>query len=804
MVISFNWLKQYISLPETAEEIGNLLTGCGLEVESIEKLESVKGNLQGMVIGEVLTCSKHPDADRLSITTVDIGNGIISPIVCGAPNVAVGQKVVVATIGAMLYPTNGEPFIIKKSKIRGEVSEGMICAEDEIGIGNSHDGIFILNTDLPNGTPAVEYFKPETDYIFEIGLTPNRADAASHFGVVRDIKALLERDYKLPSVDHFKISNKNFPINVEIENSDDCPRYCGLSIQGVSIKESPAWLKKRLKSISLTPINNIVDITNFVLHELGQPLHAFDADKIKGKKIIVKKSNETHAFQTLDKQERKLFNSDLLIFDEENPVGIAGVMGGLNSAVNNETKNIFIESAYFSPQAVRKSSNNHGLKTDASFRFERGTDPNMTVYALKRAALLVLELAGGEISSELIDVYPNVINDFQIQVSYKNIDRLIGKKLDSQLIKKILINLNIHIIAEDENELSLLVPPYKVDVQREADIIEEILRIYGLDNVELSENIGTSYLADFPKIDKEKIQFDITQLLAGSGFQEIMTNSLTKQSYSKKFPTILHGDDVEILNKLSEDLGIMRQTMLFSGLEVLSYNINRKQKDLKLFEFGKTYHHKEDKYQENKHLSLFMTGDQHHESWMEKSKNLTFHDLAQVVNKVLGKLKIQKYDTRETNNDIFGFGLCFYNQNVEIVNFGRVKVDYSKFAECKQTVWFADFNWDYILKQNNNSIMYTEISKFPEVRRDLSLVLDKKVSFAEIKSLALKTEKNLLKKTNVFDVYEGENIGVENKSYSVSFFLQDEKQTLTDAVIDKTMQKLIQVFEKDLNAVIRK
>ncbi len=804
MVISFNWLKQYISLPETAEEIGNLLTGCGLEVESIEKLESVKGNLQGMVIGEVLTCSKHPDADRLSITTVDIGNGIISPIVCGAPNVSIGQKVVVATIGVMLYPTNGEPFTIKKSKIRGEVSEGMICAEDEIGIGNSHDGIVILETDLPNGTPAGEYFKPETDYIFEIGLTPNRADAASHFGVVRDLKALLERNYQLPSVDDFKISNNNFPINVEIENSDDCPRYCGLSIRGISIKESPDWLKNRLKSIGLTSINNVVDITNFVLHELGQPLHAFDADKIKGKKIIVKKSNETPIFQTLDKQERKLFNSDLLIFDAENPVGIAGVMGGLNSAVSNETKNIFIESAYFSPQAVRKSSNNHGLKTDASFRFERGTDPNITVFALKRAALLVLELAGGEISSELIDIYPKVINDFQIQVSYKNIYRLIGKKLDPQLIKNILTNLNIHIISEDENELSLLVPPYKVDVQREADIVEEILRIYGLDNVELSENIGTSYLADFPKIDKEKIQFDITQLLAGSGFQEVMTNSLTKQSYSQKFPSILDSGDVEILNKLSEDLGVMRQTMLFSGLEVLSYNINRKQKDLKLFEFGKTYHHKEDKYSENKHLSVFMTGDQHLESWMEKSKNLNFHDLAQVVNKVLGKLKIQKYDSRETSNEIFDFGLCFYNQNVEIVNFGRVKADYSKFAECKQTVWFADFNWDYILKQNNNSIMYAEISKFPEVRRDLSLVLDKKVSFAEIKSLALKTERSLLKKTNVFDVYEGENIGLENKSYSVSFFLQDEKQTLTDAVIDKTMQKLILAFEKDLKAVIRK
>ena len=803
MVISLNWLNQFITLSETPEQIADLLTGCGLEVEHLEKIESIKGNLEGIVIGEVITCNKHPDADKLSLTTVDIGNGNILRIVCGAPNVAAKQKVVVATVGATLYPLNGEAFTIKKSKIRGEISEGMICAEDEIGIGHSHDGIIVLNTDLSNGTPAAAFFKPETDFIFEIGLTPNRADAASHLGVARDLKALLKRNFQIPSVDHFK-EGDGPSFQIEIENNADCIRYSGMSINGVNITESPDWLKNRLKSIGLAPINNVVDVTNYILHDIGQPLHAFDADKLKGNKIIVKKTNEVAGFHTLDKQERKLNDSDLLIFDEEKPVALAGLMGGLNSAVSQSTKNIFLESACFAPQAVRKSSSNHGLKTDASFRFERGTDPNITKYALQRAAILIVELTGGTIASKITDIYPQEVNDFEINISYKNIDRLIGKVLNRELIKEILTNLYIKVFDENEKGFKVKVPPYKVDVQREADVIEEILRIYGLDNVELSENIGTSYLADFPKTDKEKTQFDLTQMLAGSGFQEIITNSLTRQSYLQKFPEITLGKEVEILNKLSEDLGAMRQTLLFSGLEVLSYNINRKQKDLKLFEFGKTYHLLEAKYIENKHLGIFISGDVHEESWINKSKNVSFHDLTLTVEKILTKTKVKKYESRETEKKCFSFGLCYYNQGVEIVNFGLIQPSFAKAAECKQAVWFADFNWDYILKQQNAQVFYEEISKFPEVRRDLSLVIDKKITFKEIQGLAMKTEKALLKKINVFDVYEGENIGQANKSYSVSFILQDDKQTLTDAVIDKSMQKLIQVFEKDLGAVIRK
>jgi phenylalanyl-tRNA synthetase beta chain len=812
MTISLNWLRTFLDLPESAEEIGKLLTNCGLEVEHIEKYESIKGGLAGVVIGEVLTKEKHPDADKLSLTTVDLGDRVV-PIVCGAANVAAGQKVVVATVGTTIYPASGEPLKMEKRKIRGQVSEGMICAEDELGLGTSHEGIMVLTTDLPNGTPAAEYFKLENDYIFEIGLTPNRGDAASHLGVARDLKAVLQREITLPKVDDFKIANKNLEISVEVEDAKSCPRYSGITLSGITVKESPDWLKTRLQSIGLSPINNIVDVTNFICHGLGQPLHAFDADKIEGKKITVGMGKDGDKLVTLDKQERKVNATDLVIYEGGKPGCFAGLMGGLGSSVTSETKNIFIESAYFNPANVRKSSQNQGLKTDASFRFERGIDPNNTVFALKRAALLMQELAGGEISSDIIDVYPQPIEDFQITVLYKNIDRLIGKKLEKETIHQILTDLQIHIIDETETEISVLVPPFRVDVQREADVIEEILRIYGFDNVELSAHIGATYLADFPKIDKEKVQFAISQLLAGSGFQEILTNSLTKESYTQKFSFLKTGEDVQILNKLSEDLGVMRQTMVFSGLEVLVYNINRRQKDLKIFEFGKTYSKKADaepdasvtkKYAEKSHLTIFITGDQKQESWLEKSKSVAFHDLKSAVHKILNKLKVSKLESTDTDNQLFAYGLTYSFKNTEIVSFGMLNPSITKFADCKQPVFYADFNWDWLLKNYTTTQVYQEIPKFPEVRRDLSLVLDKQVSFKEIQALALKTEKNLLKSVNVFDVYEGENIGTDKKSYSVSFILQDETQTLTDAVIDKTMKRLMETLEKDLQAVIRK
>ena len=809
MTISLNWLRTFLDLPESPEAISQLLTNCGLEVEHLETHESIKGGLKGLVIGQVLTCQKHPDADKLSLTTVDVGTATV-PIVCGAANVTAGQKVVVATVGATIYPTSGEPMKMEKRKIRGQVSEGMICAEDEIGLGTSHAGILVLDTNLPNGTPAADLFQPETDHIFEIGLTPNRGDAASHLGVARDLKALLQRPLTLPNLSAFHVAHQSLNIAVEIEDTTDCPRYSGVTLSGITVQESPDWLKKRLQSIGLTPINNIVDVTNFVCHELGQPLHAFDADKMAGKKIIVRMGREGETLTTLDKHSRRIHASDLLICDAQGPSGFAGLMGGLASSVTPETTNIFIESAYFNPASVRKSSQNQVLKTDASFRFERGTDPNNTLFALKRAALLMQEVGGGMVSSDIIDVYPEPVQDFQITVLYKNIDRLIGKKIEPEVIKRILQDLDIHILEETETELAVVVPPYRVDVQREADVIEEILRIYGFDAVPLAPHTGASFLADFPKTDKEKVQFSVAELLAGSGFQEIITNSLTKETYTAKFPFLKEGEDVQILNKLSEDLGVMRQTMVFSGLEVVVYNTNRRQQDLKLFEFGKTYFKKPEAdkglkaYAEKSHLALFITGNQHPETWLEKGKPVAFHDLKSAVHKVLAKLKVQRYDIKDTDEPTFGYGLVYSFKNTPIVRFGLLSPALTKFADSRQPVFYADFNWDWLLKNHQGNQTYQEISKFPEVRRDLSLVLDKQVSFKDIQALAQKTEQNLLKAVNVFDVYEGENIGVGKKSYSVSFILQDETRTLTDAVIDKTMQGLMYVFEKELQAVIRK
>jgi phenylalanyl-tRNA synthetase beta chain len=804
MKISYKWLKELIEFTETPEEIGKLLTATGLEVESIDEVESIRGGLKGVVIGEVLTCEKHPEADRLKLTTVDVGLPEPLSIVCGASNVAAGQKVVVATIGTSLYPTGStEPLVLKKSKIRGALSEGMICAEDELGLGTSHEGILTLETNLPNGTPAAAFFNISSDYLIEIGLTPNRADAASHYGVARDLRAVLGRDIQLPSVENFKVDNQSLTIEVAVENEEACPRYTGLTISGIKVGESPDWLKQRLQTIGVRPINSVVDITNYVCHELGQPMHAFDADKITGKKVLVKTvSNET-TFTTLDGQERKLSDKDLMICNASEPMCIAGVFGGLDSGVSTDTTSIFLESAYFSPVWVRRTSQRFALKTDSSFRFERGTDPNIPVFALKRAATLIQEIAGGAISSEIVDIYPDLIPDFQIGMSYRNINRLIGKSLDKTLIKTILTGLDIQVKAETEHGFTAIVPPYRVDVEREADVIEEILRIYGFEQVELSASLSSDFLSEFPVNDPEKLRMRVSQLLAANGFNEMINNSLTKPGPQASLQESLEGEAVTILNHLSEDLSVMRQTLLFSGLEVVAYNSNRRQKDLKLFEFGKTYHLLDGKYKERERLSVFISGNSHEETWFEKSREVVFHDLAATVDQILASLKIRNTEKAEADSQIFQYGVTLTLNRKPIVSFGLLKASVAKKTDVKAPVFFADFDWEYILKQYDQAVQYKEVSKFPEVRRDLSLVVDKKITFEELRQIAYKTEKQLLRAVNVFDVYEGKNLEGK-KSYSISFILQDASQTLTDKVIDKTMQRLIGNYERELSAVIRK
>lgn len=804
MKISYKWLKELIEITETPEEIGKLLTGTGLEVEGIEEVESIKGGLKGVVIGEVLTCEKHPEADRLSITTVDVGLEQPLNIVCGAPNVAAGQKVILATVGATLYPTGSEePLVLKKSKIRGALSEGMICAEDELGLGQSHDGILVLDTDLPNGTPAAEYFGISSDYLIEIGLTPNRADAASHYGVARDLKAVLNRTITLPSVDDFAVDNQSLPISVRVENNEAAPRYAGLTITGIKVGDSPEWLKQRLATIGIRSINSIVDITNYICHELGQPMHAFDADKITGNKVIVKTVAAGTPFVTLDGQERKLSDADLMICNETEPMCIAGVFGGLTSGVTAETTSIFLESAYFSPIWVRRTAQRFALKTDSSFRFERGTDPNMPLYALKRAALLVKGIAGGSISSDIVDLYPNPVENFEVKVSYRHIDRLLGKSLEKSLIKTILNGLDIAITNEDENSFIAVVPPYRVDVQREADIIEEILRIYGFDQIELSSGLSSDYLSDFPVNDPEKLKMRISELLAANGFNETITNSLTKPEPQSTLGDSVFGNPVKILNYLSEDLSVMRQTLIFSGLEVVAYNVNRRQKDLKLFEFGKTYHEVNGKYTEKERIGLFVSGNIQEETWLEKAREVTFHDLAASVNQILVTMKVKTVEKETADANIFSEGITLTLNKKPVVSFGLLKSAITKKADVKAPVFFADFDWDYLLKQYNSAVEFKEVSRFPEVRRDLSLVVEKKITFEELRQIAYKTEKQLLRAVNVFDVYEGANLKGK-KSYSISFILQDDQQTLTDKVIDKSMQKLIATYERELGAVIRK
>ena len=809
MRISYNWLKQFIKTDWKSEETEILLTDLGLEVEGIDKYESLKGGLEGVVVGHVLTCIQHPNADKLKITTVDLGDGNAPvQIVCGAPNVAAGQKVPVATIGTKLYDKEGNSFEIKKGKIRGEESLGMICAEDELGIGQGHDGIMILDEALKPGTLAKDVFKIETDEVFEIGLTPNRADAMSHYGVARDLKAgmvLKGKNIELitPSVSSFKVDKRTVKIDIKVENDKITPRYCGVTISDVKVKPSPSWLQNRLKAIGLTPKNNIVDVTNYVLHELGQPLHAFDASKIKGNKVIVKTLPAGTKFTTLDDVERTLHEEDLMICHADGPMCIAGVFGGKDSGVTENTQSIFLESAYFNPVSIRKTAKRHTLSTDASFRFERGVDPSITEYALKRAALLIQEVAGGEITSDIVDFYPKKIEDFQVFLNFDKTAKIIGEEIPKDTIKKILVSLDIKINTISDAGIGLSIPPYRVDVQREIDVIEEILRVYGYNNIKFSQKLNAT-ISNSSRTEEFKVQNVIANQLCSLGFNEMMANSLTSPEYTKLSELIKCEFNVMMLNPLSSDLSAMRQSMLFSGLEAISYNINRRNSDLKFFEFGKTYHKLPSGYEENKHLTMFVTGNSSNETWNQATAKSDFFLFKGYVNTVLSRLGLDaKINTLPLEMDLLSEGVSLVIGKETIVEFGTVKKNILKHFDIKQEVFYADFDWNRIQKYVSNKIKFTDIPKYPEVRRDLSLLLDESVTFENIYAIAKQTEKALLKEVNLFDVYQGKNLPEGKKSYAVSFTIQDNSKTLTDTQIEKIMSKLQGNFEKQLGASLR-
>lgn len=799
MKISYNWLKEFIDTDKTPQEISIILTGTGLEVESLEKVQPIPGGLEGLVIGFVKESVAHANSDHLHVTKVDVGGPEDLQIVCGAANVAAGQKVVVATVGTTIYPTVGEPFAIKKSKIRGEVSEGMICAEDEIGLGTDHAGIMVLDADAVVGTLAKNYFKLHDDYMYEIGLTPNRADATSHLGTARDIAAFLKIGIKKPDVSSFRVDNTSRTIEVVVENGQASPRYSGVTISGVEVKDSPKWLKERLAVIGIRSINNIVDATNYVLHELGQPLHAFDADEIKGNKVLVKNYTEGTIFKTLDDVDRKLSENDLMIGNTEEPMCIAGVFGGAQSGVKSSTKNIFLESAYFNSVSVRKTAKRHALKTDASFRFERGTDPDMTVFALKRAALLIQQVAGGKVSSEISDHYPAPVAPFAFEVTYKNIDRLIGQEITHGEIKAIIEALDIKIVNETADSLSLQVPPYRVDVTREVDIVEEILRIYGYNNIHIPTQIRAS-LNNSQKAEKDTVQNQISDLLTANGFNEILSNSLTKSAYSDNLDIA-----VKILNPLSSDLDVMRQSLLFSGLEAVAYNQNRRAADLKFYEFGKVYSVKDDKYSEVQRFSVFITGAAAAEQWNQKLKPVSFYNMKAIVDGVLQRLNITDFVVEDATCSKLAFGLQYMLNGRQLVKFGAVAATALKKTDVDKEVFYADFNFDMVLAAvRKNVIVHQDVSRFPAVRRDLSMLIDKTVSFGQLKQIAQRTERKLLKEVSVFDVYQGDKLPAGKKSYALSFIIQDIEKTLTDKAIDSIMQKLIYNLGKEAGAEIRK
>ena len=820
MNISYNWLKEYVNFDLTPDEVAAALTSIGLETGDVEEVQSIKGGLEGLVIGEVLTCEPHPNSDHMHITTVNLGQGDPVQIVCGAANVAAGQKVVVATLGTKLYDGD-ECFTIKKSKLRGVESNGMICAEDEIGIGTSHEGIIVLPEDVVPGTLAKDYYNIKSDYVLEVDITPNRSDACSHYGVARDLYAWLiqngrQATLKRPSVDAFKVDNHDMNIDIVVENTEACPRYAGVAIKNVTVKESPEWLQNKLRLIGVRPINNIVDITNYILHAYGQPMHCFDADKIKGGKIVVKTCPEGTKFVTLDEVERKLSDRDLMICNAEEPMCIAGVFGGLDSGTTETTKDVFLESAYFHPTWVRKTARRHGLSTDSSFRFERGIDPNGTIYALKEAALLVKELAGGEIASEIKDNYPAPIADFPVELSYEYTNALIGKVIPAETIKSIVTSLEMKITGETPEGLSLLVPAYRVDVQRPCDVVEDILRIYGYNNVEIPTSVKSS-LSVKGDVDKSvKLQNLVSEQLVGCGFNEIMNNSLTAATYYEGLETYKPENLVQLMNPLSNDLNVMRATLLFGGLESIQHNANRKNADLKFFEFGNCYHFNAEKknpekvlaaYSEELHLGLWITGKRVSNSWAHPDENTSVYELKAYVLNIFRRLGVNFGGLVFGNltDDIYSVAISVHTRGGKLLaTFGVLHKKTQKAFDIDNEVYYADLNWKELMKAiKNNTVAYKEISKFPAVKRDLALLIDKKVQFAEIEKIAYETDKKLLKSVELFDVYEGKNLEAGKKSYAVSFMLQDENATLNDKQIDKVMQKLIANLQNKLDAKLR-
>jgi phenylalanyl-tRNA synthetase beta chain len=818
MKISYNWIKDYLKLDIDPHKLSEILTGIGLEVEGVEEWESVRGGMKGILVGEVLTCKKHPDADKLSVTTVNIGLPEPLHIVCGAPNVAAGQKVPVATVGTTVFKGD-QSLEIKKSKIRGEFSEGMICSEDELGLGTGHEGIMVLDSNAKPGTPASEYFGIEHDTVYEIGLTPNRIDSGSHYGVARDLAAYLNLNtgngFKAirPLVDNFKPDNNSSGFEVIIENKVDCPRYTGITISDVKIAESPEWMKTRLRSVGLNPINNVVDITNFVQLEIGQPLHAFDADKITGKKVIIKNLPDKTKFATLDEVERSLSGRDLMICNEEEGMCIAGVFGGIKSGVTSTTKNIFLESAHFNPVSIRKTSKRHGLQTDASFRFERGTDPNITIWALKRASMLMKEIAGGKITSEIIDVYPEIIENVKTEVSYRNIDRLIGKHIEKDTVRKILGLLDIAILNEESDILHLEIPAYRVDVKLEADVIEEILRIYGYNNVEINSHVNST-LTYNDKPDKENVINTVSDILSANGFAEIMCNSLNPASWYEENSDFDSRQLVRLANPLSSDLNAMRQSLIYGGLNSVLWNINRQCYDLKFYEFGNCYFKVSaehpvpvvDDYNERTSLDLFITGKTGRENWNHKTNPTDFFHIKSATEMVLSRLGIDASSLMngESTKKYFAESITYTQNNRVAAETGRISKSYLAKFDIGQDVYYSHIDWDYILKMiRKNVISYCELPKYPSVRRDLAMLLDKDIKFRQIKEIAFKTERNVLQEVGLFDVYESDTLGTNKKSYAVSFILRDNLKTMTDKNIEKVINNLIRAFETELGAKIR-
>lgn len=820
MNISYNWLKEYVNFNLTPDEVAAALTSIGLETGGVDEVQTIKGGLEGLVIGEVLTCIDHPNSDHLHITTVNLGTGEPVQIVCGAPNVAAGQKVVVATVGAVLY-SGDDSFTIKKSKIRGVESNGMICAEDEIRIGTDHAGIIVLPADAIPGTLAKDYYNIKSDFVLEVDITPNRVDGSSHYGVARDLYAYLiqngyEAQLSKPSVDEFAVDNHDLDINVTVVNEEACPRYAGVTVKGVTVKESPDWLQDKLRLIGMRPINNVVDITNYILHAFGQPLHCFDADKIAGNEVVVETLPEGTPFITLDGVERKLSERDLMICSKEAPMCIAGVFGGLESGATEETKNVFIESAYFNPTWVRKTARRHGLNTDSSFRFERGVDPNNTIYCLKLAAMMVKELAGGTISSEIKDVYNQPIQDFIVELSYNKINSLIGKEIPVETVRNIVTSLEMKIQKETNDGLTLEVPPYRVDVQRDVDVIEDILRIYGYNNVETSETLKSSLTIKGEEDKSYKLQNLVSEQLVGGGFSEIMNNSLTRAAYYEGMETYPASNLVMLLNPLSADLNSMRQTLLFGGLESIAYNANRKNADLKFFEFGNCYYFDQSKkgsekplaaYREELHLGMWITGKKVSNSWAHADESSSVYELKAYVENIFVRLGLNLQDLVVGNlrDDIYSTALSVNTRGGKrLGTFGVVSKKNTNLFDLDNEVYFAELSWKELMKAIRSvKISYKELSKFPAVKRDLALLIDKKVQFAEIEKIAYETEKKLLREVSLFDVYEGKNLEAGKKSYAVSFLLQDETQTLTDKVIDKIMAKMVRNFETRLEAKLR-